>query len=130
MKGEPYRLPSFMASWENVARLMQPTYNEKFLLRIGDFATERQQLLSLRVLFLCRLGKDTKVPSFERIFAQVVSSMKEPEGLISTNRAALPGNLGLGSSEPKCHLRNESKLSLPKESRARPGVFSLKLEWA
>ena len=88
LKGEPYRLPSFMVSWENVARLMQPAYNEKFLLRIGDFATERQQLLSLRVLFLCRLGKDTKVPSLERLFPHLVSSMKEPEGLISANWAA------------------------------------------
>ena len=37
---------------------MQPAYNEMFLFRIGDFATKRQQLVSLRVLFLCRLGKD------------------------------------------------------------------------
>ena len=109
---------------------MQPAYNEMFLLRIGDFATECHQLLSLRVLILCRLEKDTKVSSLERIFAQVVSSMKEPEGLISSNRAALPGFLVLGSSEPKCHLRNESKVSLPQESTLRPGIFSLNLESA
>ena len=69
---------------------MQPAYNEMFLFRIGDFATQRQQLVSLRVLFLCRLGKDTMVPSLERLFSQLVSSMKEPEGLISSNRAAYP----------------------------------------
>ena len=69
---------------------MQPTYNETFLFRIGDFATKRQHLVSLRVLFLCRLGKDTMVPSLERLFSQLVSSMKEPEGLISSNRAAHP----------------------------------------
>ena len=69
---------------------MQPAYNEMFLFRIADFATKRQQLLSLRVLFVYRLGKDTKVPSLERIFSQIVSSMKEPEGLISTNRASHP----------------------------------------
>ena len=74
-----------MASWENVARLMQPAYNETFLFRIGDFATKRQQLVPLRVLFLCRLGKDTMVPRLERLFAHLVSSMKEPEELISTN---------------------------------------------
>ena len=61
---------------------MQPAYNEMFLFRLGDFATKRQQLLSLRVLFLCRLGKDTMVPSLEWLFSQLVSSMKEPEGLI------------------------------------------------
>ena len=69
---------------------MQPAYNEMFLFRIGDFATKRQQLFSLRVLFLCKLGKENMVPSLERLFAQLVSSMKEPEGLISTNRAAHP----------------------------------------
>ena len=69
---------------------MQPAYNEMFLFRIGDFATKRQQLVSLRVLFLCRLGKDTMVPSLEGLRAQMVSSMREPEGLISTNRAAYP----------------------------------------
>ena len=37
---------------------------------------------------------------------------------------------GGGSSEAKCHLRNESKVSWPQESRARPGVFSMKFEWA
>ena len=67
---------------------MQPAYNEMFLFRIGDFATKRQQVLSLSVLYLCRLGKDTMVPSLERLFSQLVSSMKVPEGLISTNRAA------------------------------------------
>ena len=69
---------------------MQPTYNEMFLFRIGDCATKHQQLLSLRVLFLCRLGKDTMVPCLERLFSQLVSSMKEPEVLISTNRVAHP----------------------------------------
>ena len=69
---------------------MQPAYNEMFLFRIGDFATIVQQLVSLRVLFLCRLGKDTRVPRLEWLFAQWVSSMKEPEGLSSTNQAALP----------------------------------------
>ena len=69
---------------------MQPAYNERFLFRIGDFATKRLQLLSLRVLFLCRLGKDTMVSNLERLFSQLVSSMKEPEGLITTNRAAHP----------------------------------------
>ena len=69
---------------------MQPAYNKMFLLRIGDFATKRQQLVSLRVLFLGRLGKDTMVPCLERLFSQLVSSMKEPEGLISSNRAAYP----------------------------------------
>ena len=69
---------------------MQPAYHEMFLLRIGDFATKRQQLVSLRVLFLFRLGKDTRVPTLERLFAQLVSSMKEPEGMISTNQAAHP----------------------------------------
>ena len=64
-----------------MARLMHPSYKEMFLFRIGDFATKRQQLLSLRVLFLCRLGKDTMVPSLERLFSQLVSSMKEPEKL-------------------------------------------------
>ena len=67
---------------------MQPAYNEMFLFRLGDFATKRQQLLSLRVQFLCRLGKDTMFLSLEWLFSQLVSSMKEPEGLISTNRAA------------------------------------------
>ena len=69
---------------------MQPAYNEMFLFRIGDFATKRQQFLSLSVLFLCRLGKDTMVPSLERLFSQLVSSMKEPEGLIPSNQAAQP----------------------------------------
>ena len=69
---------------------MQPAYNGMFLFRIGDFATKVQQLVSLRVLFLCRLGKDTMVHNLERLFSQLVSSMKEPEGLISTNRAAHP----------------------------------------
>ena len=69
---------------------MQPAYNEMFLFRIGDFATKHQQLLSLRVLFLCRLGKDTMVPSLERLFSQLVLSRKEPKGLISTNKAAHP----------------------------------------
>ena len=67
---------------------MQPAYNEMFLFRIGEFATKRQQLVSLRVLFLCRLGKDTMLPCLERLFSQLVSSMKEPEGLISSNRGA------------------------------------------
>ena len=71
-----------------MARLNVLTYNEMFIIRIADVATKRQQLLSLRVLFLCRLGKDIMVPSLERLFSQLVSSMKEPEGLISTNRAA------------------------------------------
>ena len=66
---------------------MQPAYNEMFLFRIGDFATKRQHLVSLRALFLCRLGKDTMVPSLERLFSQLVSSMKEPEKLFSNNRA-------------------------------------------
>ena len=66
---------------------MQPAYNEIFLFRIGDCATKRQHLVSLRVLFLCRLGKDTMVPSLERLFSQLVSSMKEPEKLFSNNRA-------------------------------------------
>ena len=79
-----------MSSCEKVERLMQPAYNEMFLFRIGDFATKRQQLLSLRVLFSCRLGKDTTVRTLERLFAQLVSSMKKPEGLIPTNRAAHP----------------------------------------
>ena len=70
-----------------MARLMQPAYNEMFLFRIGDFATKGQQLVSLRVLFLCRLGKDTMVSSLERLLSQVVSSMKEPEKLFSNNRA-------------------------------------------
>ena len=69
---------------------MQPAYNEMFLFKIGYFPIKRQQLVSLRVLFLCRLGKDTMVPSIEQLFAQLVSSIKEPEGLISTNQAALP----------------------------------------
>ena len=77
-----------------MARLLQPAYNEMFLFRIGDFATKVQQLGSLRVLFLCRLRKDTMVPSLEQLFAQLVSSMKEPEGLISTNWAAHPESLG------------------------------------
>ena len=67
---------------------MQPAYNEMFLFRIGDFATKRQQLVSLRLLFLCRLGKDSMIPSLEWLFAQLVSSMKEPEGLITTNWVA------------------------------------------
>ena len=41
---------------------MPRDYNEMFLFRIGDCATKHQQLVSLRVLFLCRLGKDTMVP--------------------------------------------------------------------
>ena len=69
---------------------MPPAYNEMFLFRLGEFATKRQQLLSLRVQFLCRLGKDTMFPSLEWLFSQLVSSMKEPEVLISTNRAAHP----------------------------------------
>ena len=73
-----------------MARLMQPAYNEMFLFRIGDFATKVQQVVSNRVLFLCRLGKDTRVPRLEWLFAQLVSSLKEPEGLISTNQAAHP----------------------------------------
>ena len=40
---------------------MEPAYNEMFLFRRGDFATTRQQLVSLRVLLLCRLGKSTTV---------------------------------------------------------------------
>ena len=67
-----------------------------FRFRIGDFATKRQQLLSLRVLFLYRLGEDTMVPNIERLFSQLVSSIKEPEGLISTTRAAHPRILGVG----------------------------------
>ena len=69
---------------------MQPAYNEMFLFRLGDFATKREEMVSLRLLFLCRLGKGTMVPSVERLFSQVVSSMKEPERLISSNRAAHP----------------------------------------
>ena len=69
---------------------MQPAYNEMFLFKIGYFSIKRQQLVSLRVLFLFRLGNETSVPSLERLFAQFVSSMKEPEGLISTNQAAHP----------------------------------------
>ena len=60
---------------------MQPADNEMFLFRIGDFATKCQQLVSFRVLFLCRLGKETMVPSLERLFSQLLSSMKEPEKL-------------------------------------------------
>ena len=71
-----------------MARLNLLTYNEMFNIRIADVATKRQQLLSLRVLFLCRLGNDIMVPSLERLFSHLVSSMKEPEGLMSTNRAA------------------------------------------
>ena len=48
---------------------MQPAYKEMFRFRIGDFATKRQQLVSLRVLFLCRLGKDTMVPSLEPLLS-------------------------------------------------------------
>ena len=44
-----------------MARLNLLTYNEMFIIRIADVATKRQQLLSLRVLFLCRLGKDIMV---------------------------------------------------------------------
>ena len=66
---------------------MLPAYNEMFLFRIGDFATKREEMVSLRLLFLCRLGKDTMVPSLERLFSQLVSSMKEPEKLFSNNRA-------------------------------------------
>ena len=69
---------------------MQPAYNEMFLFRIGDIATKQDELVSLRMLFLCRLGKDTMVPSLERLFSQLVSPMKEPEGLISSHRAAHP----------------------------------------
>ena len=69
---------------------MQLAYNEMFLFRRGDFAIKRQQLFSLRVLFLCSLQKDTMVPSLEQLFAQLVSSKKEPEGLISSNWAANP----------------------------------------
>ena len=69
---------------------MQPAYNEMFLFRLGDFAIKREEMISLRLLFLCRLGKDSMVPCFEWLFSQLVSSMKEPEGLISTNRAAHP----------------------------------------
>ena len=69
---------------------MEPYYNEMFLFRIGDFAVKRQQVVSLRVLFLCRVGKDTMVRSLERLFAQMVSSMREPEWLISTIQAAHP----------------------------------------
>ena len=79
-----------------MARLIQPAYNDMFRFRIGDFATKRQQLLSLRVLFLYRLGEDTMVPNIERLFSQLVSSIKEPEGLISTTRAAHPRILGVG----------------------------------
>ena len=64
-----------------MARLLQPAYNEMFLFRIVDFATKRQQHVSLRVLFLYRLGKDTRDPSLEWLFAQLVSFMKEPEKL-------------------------------------------------
>ena len=63
MKGEAYSLPSFIATCGNEARLMLPGYNEMFLFRIGDFATKREEMVSLRLLFLCRLGKDTMVPS-------------------------------------------------------------------
>ena len=73
-----------------MVKLILLAYNEMFLFRIADVAAKRQQLLSLRVLFLCRLGKDTMVHSLERVFSQLVSSVKEPEGLISTNRAAHP----------------------------------------
>ena len=69
---------------------MQPAYNEMFLFKIGYFAIKRQQFVSLRVLFLFRLRNETRFPSLERLFAQLVSSMKEPEGLISTKQAALP----------------------------------------
>ena len=69
---------------------MQSAYNEMFLCRIGDFATKRQQVVSLRVLFLCRLGKDTMVARVKRLFFQLVSSMKEPEWMISSNRVAHP----------------------------------------
>ena len=70
-----------------MARLNLLAYNEMFIIRIADVAPKRQQLLTLRVLFLCRLGKDTMVPSLERLFSQMVSSMKEPEMLFSNNRA-------------------------------------------
>ena len=76
------------SAWE--AGLIKPAYSEMFLFRIGDFATKRQQLLSLRVQFLCRLGKDTIFPSLEWLFSHLVSSIKEPQGLIPTNRAAHP----------------------------------------
>ena len=65
-----------------MARLNLPAYNEMFHFIKADYATIRQQLLSLRVLFLCTLGKDTMVTSLERVFSQLVSSIKEPEGLI------------------------------------------------
>ena len=81
-----------------MARLNLLTYNEMFIIRIADVATQRQQILSLRVLFLCRLEKDIMVPNLERLFSQMVSSMKEPEGLISANRAAHHGILGVGQS--------------------------------
>ena len=75
---------------------MPPAYNEMLLFRIGDFVTKRQQLVSLRVLFLCRLGKDTMVPCLEWLFSQVVSSMKEPEKLFSNNRDEHSCILGVG----------------------------------
>ena len=46
---------------KNGPKLMEPAYTEIFLFRRGDFATTRQQFVSLRVLFLCRLGKSTTV---------------------------------------------------------------------
>ena len=49
---------------KNCPKLMEPAYNEMFLFRRGDFATTRQQLHSLRVLFLLRLGKTTMVSRF------------------------------------------------------------------
>ena len=73
-----------------MARLNLLAYNEMFIIRIADVAPKRLQLLSLTLLFLCTLGKDTMVPSLEWLFSQLVSSMKEPEELISTNRAAHP----------------------------------------
>ena len=71
-----------------MARLNLPAYNEMFHFIKADYATIRQQLLSLRVLFVCSLGKDTMVPSLERLFYQLVLSMKGPEELISSNRVA------------------------------------------
>ena len=46
---------------KNGPKLMESAYTEIFLFRRGDFATTRQQLVSLRVLFRCRLGKSTTV---------------------------------------------------------------------
>ena len=78
-----------------MARLNLPAYNEIFHFRLGDVATKRQQLLSLRVLFLCRLGKDIMVPRLEQLISQLVSPIKEAEGLIPSNRVAHPWILGV-----------------------------------